>query len=75
VTLLQAKKGDLGLDKLAGYSMICSYPVGVTNYPEKDLGACTGRLKEELQGILIKKLYAYILANLGQVNESLHSVI
>src|SRR4051812_47019824 len=29
VTLLQAKEGELSLDKLTGYSMLCSYPVGI----------------------------------------------
>jgi hypothetical protein len=75
VTLLQAKTGPLDLEKLAGYNMICSYPVGVADYPEKNLNACTGRLKEEMQGIIIKKLYAYILSNLGEVKESLTSAL
>ena len=75
VTLLQAKKGDLGIDKLNGETMICSYPVGVSAYPEKNLDVCSGRLKEDLQSLLIKKLYSYILDNLGQFNKSLNSVI
>lgn len=75
VILLQAKKGDLELDLLKGYGMECIYPIGVVNYPDADLGACSGRLKEELQGIVIKKLYSYILDNLGQLDESLKSAI
>ena len=75
VTLLQAKKGDLGIDKLNGQTMTCLYPLGVTTYPEKDLDVCSGRLKESLQGLLIKKLYTYILDNLGEFNKSLSSVL
>ena len=75
VTLLQAKKGDLGIDKLNGETMICSYPLGVSAYPEKNLDVCSGKLKEDLQSLLINKLYTYILDNLGQFNKSLTSVI
>ncbi len=75
VTLLQAKKGELALDRLSGYEMICHYPEGIVAYPDKDLGACSGRLKEELQGIVIKKLYSYILENLGELNQSLREAI
>ena len=75
VVLLQAKQGDLELDLLRGYAMECRYPIGVTMYPDSDLGACSGRLKEELQSIVIKKLYTYILDNLGQLDESLKNAI
>jgi len=75
VTMLQAKKGELELDRLNGYSMICMYPKGIVTYPDKDLGACTGQLKEELQSIVIKKLYGYIIDNLGELNQSLRNAI
>ena len=71
VILLQAKKGDLELENLAGLGMECRYPEGIITYPEKDLGACSGALKEQLQGIVIKKLYTYILDNLGELDEEL----
>ncbi len=75
VTMLLAKKGDLGIDALNGQSMLCSYPIGITAYPEKNLDVCTGQLKESLQSVLIKKLYSYILDNLGQYNKSLSSAL
>lgn len=71
VTLLQAKQGDLGIDKLNGYSMICTYPLGVVAYPENDLRSCTGKLKEEMQAIVINKLHTYIINNLGELNSSI----
>ena len=74
VILLQAKKGEFGLDKYNGDGMTCSYPFGTAAYPEKDLSRCTGKLKEDLQGIIINKLYQYLLQNLGQANESLRSL-
>ena len=75
VELIQAKKGDLGIDSLAGYGMDCSYPKGVATYPEKQIENCHGRLKEELQGVMIKKLHTYILQNLGKIDESLQSAL
>ena len=73
VVLLQAKQGELGIDKLNTYSMICEYPLGSATYPEKDLSRCTGPLKEGLQTIIIEKLHVYILNNLGSINETLYS--
>ena len=70
VKLLQAKKGELGIDQIVGFDMDCSYRIGVGTYPEKDLGACHGRLKEELQGIVIEKLHTYVLENLIEIEES-----
>lgn len=74
VTLLQAKQGELGIDKLNGYGMECAYPTGISTYPEKDLTRCSGKLREELQTIVINKLHSYLLSNLGQLNESIRSL-
>jgi hypothetical protein len=71
IKLLQAKKGELGIDKLNGYSMSCAYQIGLSAYPEKDLTKCSGQLKEELQTIIINKLHIYIINNIGQLNESI----
>jgi len=68
VTLLLAKQGELGLDELEGLSMTCSYPLGVSAYPDKDLSVCHGRLKEDLQGVIIEKLHKYVLENLGEIS-------
>ncbi|MDO8459988.1 MAG: hypothetical protein Q7S74_02675 [Nanoarchaeota archaeon] len=73
--LLQAKEGELELDKLKGYSMECAYPRGIATYPEKDLTMCHGRLKEEMQNIIIKKLHNYILDNLEKIDTKLKEPI
>lgn len=75
VKLIQPKQGDLGLERLSGYTMDCSVPLGSASYPEKDLVNCHGRLKEELQTLIINKLHAYLLENLGQVKEELTKVV
>lgn len=67
VTLLQAKEGDLELRNFEGNSMTCSYPAGTIAFPEKDMALCHGQLKEDLQGLIIKKLHQYILDNLGEI--------
>ena len=69
VTLLSAKEGDLGLREYEGASMICFYPIGNAGYPEKNLAACHGPLKEGLQQIVIEKLYRLIRDNLGDLRE------
>jgi hypothetical protein len=71
VELLVAKQGELGIDKLVGQSMVCSYPIGVSTYAEKDLGKCHGVLKEELQSLIINKLHSYLIDNLGKIGEEL----
>ena len=75
VSMLQAKQGELGIDRLVGEEMTCYYPEGIAAYAEKDLSKCHGLLKEDLQQIIISKLHAYILENLGKLNESLKSAV
>ncbi len=74
VTLLQAKEGELKLRGLEKHSMLCTYPLGVIAYPDKDLSLCHGRLKEDLQGIIIEKLHTYIVNNLGSIKEALGNI-
>lgn len=71
VTLLQAKEGDLELRGFEGHSMTCTYPLGVIAFPEKDMAKCHGLLKEDLQGLIIKKLHQYVLDNLGEIASGL----
>jgi hypothetical protein len=71
VTLLQAKQGELRINALAGEEMKCYYTKGTSAYPEKDLVKCHGILKEDMQTLIINKLHAYILENLGKFEESL----
>ncbi len=71
VTLLNAKEGEVDLRKYEGAQMRCYYELGVTGFPEKNLVACHGPLKEAMQEIAIGKLYKYIVANLGEIKEEL----
>lgn len=71
VTLLQAKEGPLQLREFEGHSMTCGFAQGLVTYPDKDLSVCHGLLKEDLQGVIIEKLHAYLLENLLNVQEAL----
>ncbi|MEK6894528.1 MAG: hypothetical protein AABX10_03625 [Nanoarchaeota archaeon] len=71
VTLLAAKESNLDLRSYEGQNMVCSHSVGVSGYPEKNLAACSGDLKEGLQSIVIEKLYKYIVTNIGDIREEL----
>lgn len=71
VSLLSAKNADLGLRNYEGFDMRCYYDLGVTGYPEKNLEACHGPLKEGLQNIVIEKLYKYIVSNIGEINDKI----
>ncbi|MBI5804156.1 hypothetical protein HY450_02840 [Candidatus Pacearchaeota archaeon] len=75
VTLLQPKTGEVEIENLKGYGMECIYPEGFATYPERDLERCSGKLKEELQTMIIKKLHTYIVQNLGEIDENLNLVV
>ncbi len=75
VKLLQAKEGESGISELAGYDMNCDVLKGIGTYPDKDLSRCHGRLKEELQGLVINKLHINILENLQEIKKSLGGVL
>jgi hypothetical protein len=74
VKLLQAKKGELGIDKIVGEEMTCYYKVGTSAYVEKDISKCHGILKEDLQQIIVNKLHAYLLENLDKLNASMSQI-
>ncbi|MEK6879147.1 MAG: hypothetical protein AABY22_06035, partial [Nanoarchaeota archaeon] len=44
--LRQIKKGRIEIERLQGQSMNCFLPLGVTDFPEKDITRCHGLLKE-----------------------------
>lgn len=75
VELDSVKKGDLDLQILEGQKMTCYLPLGNTASPETDISKCTGKLKEELQTLIINKLHAYVLDNVGAIDSSLEKVI
>ena len=71
VTLLNAKKGDVGLREFEGDSMTCFYEKGYIAYPERNIGTCHGVLKEDLQNLVIEKLYNYVVTNLKDIRDEL----
>ena len=75
VKMLQAKEGELGINRLIGYDMDCSIMQSVGTYPNKDLNKCHGRLKEELQAIVIEKLHVNILENLEGIKEGVSGAL
>ncbi len=74
VTLLSAKEGPLGLRDYEGNSMVCAYQLGYLTFPEKNLDACSGELKENMQSVIIEKLYRYIIDNLGEISEGVDEI-
>ena len=73
--LRQIKKGQIDIERLQGQSMTCFLPLGITDFPEKDISRCHGLLKESLQDTIIQKLHNYILSNIGQISEELNKPV
>lgn len=73
--ILQIKKGSLSQAKLEGKSMECSLPLGNLENPEADISLCHGILKEEIQNLMIQKLHAYVLDNIGEISDQLGKVV
>ncbi len=53
-------------DSIAGESMTCFMPLRMVDFPEKNIDYCSGKLKENLQYLIIKDLYTYAAQNLGK---------
>ena len=70
--LLQGELNNQDSLKLEGQSMICSLPFGMVGIPESNIDECHGILKENLQDMVIKKMYSYIIRNID--NLALESV-
>ena len=51
--------------------MVCQTPLGSAVSPEQNLKNCNGKLKEDLQEIVIQRMHSYILKNVGEVSEEL----
>ena len=71
VKVIEIKEGLLKVKVLEGKSMVCLLPLGVKMNPESDPSLCTGKLKEEMQTIIIEKLHEYILKNVGNIGDEL----
>jgi hypothetical protein len=75
VNLLQVKKGTSELTVLEGKDMTCLLPLGVLTDPAKNLKDCQGILKEEIQSIIIQRMHAQIVENLGKISEETTKVL
>lgn len=53
-------------DSLLNKEMDCSLPLKMIDFPENNLDYCSGKLKEELQYLVIRDLYQYAAQNLGK---------
>ena len=66
-------------NKLEGKSMVCKIKKGfTTNFLEnldKTLNSCTGPLKESMLELIIEKLYALIIQNIGKIAVELQDVL
>ena len=67
VKVLQIKEGSLDLSVLEGKEMTCELPYGVYMAPESDINLCHGLLKEEIQSVLIERIHAQLIENLGKI--------
>ncbi len=74
IKFIQAKKGKTDIMSIEGKEMICLLPLGALMQPEQNLEFCTGKLKEGLQDLIIKRMHAYILENLETINEEIENV-
>lgn len=69
---------DTKVKNVQGKSMICAIPLEVAgSYTkiEQRIEFCSGPLKEELQSIIIDKLYDYVIQNLGPIAKSIKDSI
>ncbi|HRZ85435.1 MAG TPA: hypothetical protein P5277_01515 [Candidatus Paceibacterota bacterium] len=72
--VIEVRGGLIDSKILEGKEMTCMLPLNIVTFPENDPNLCYGRLKEEMQGLIIKKLHQYILTNLGSINQNLTKI-
>ena len=71
VELLLVKEGNIEMAKLQGLDMDCSLPISYIGSPKEDLSVCHGLLKEQMQEMIIEKMHAYIIKNVGKISEEI----
>ncbi len=74
VKILEIKRGLEKTEILKGKEMTCLLPYGVIVKPESNPNLCNGRLKEEMQGLIIQKLHEYVVQNLGEISGELTEI-
>jgi cell division protein FtsI/penicillin-binding protein 2 len=70
VKLLEIKKESSDSKILQDKEMICIVPKTTKDFPEKEISRCSGVLKEQLQDLIIQRMYDYLLTNVQEINKS-----
>lgn len=71
VEMLQIKQGSLQVESMVGKEMVCAAPLGVYIMPDENIKNCHGLLKEEIQDILLQRLYSQIAQNIEQIGKEI----
>ena len=74
VKLLQIKSGSLSNQNLEGKTMDCYIPIGSSDFPEKQISKCHGLLKEDIQNLIIQRMHAYLLENIGEISQNFEGI-
>ncbi|PIN95226.1 hypothetical protein COU53_00290 [Candidatus Pacearchaeota archaeon CG10_big_fil_rev_8_21_14_0_10_30_48] len=74
VLAVDIKRGLKKTEILKGKDMVCYLPLGVVATPENNPNICTGKLKEEMQSLIIQKLHEYIVQNLGEISNEIAQI-
>jgi len=67
VKILDIKQGLQKTQVLEGKSMDCSLPLAIKMAPEADLNLCHGRLKEEMQTLMLENSHRYVFGNINEI--------
>jgi hypothetical protein len=73
VRLVKVKNGGPNSAKLEGLNMICKVNRFEEIRPENDMLVCSGKLREELQEIIIDRMHNQILQNWEEIQKGLVS--
>lgn len=76
IKILQVKKGASELEALENLGMSCYIPLNTqVKNPESDMNNCNGRLKEQVQDIIIQRMHSQLIENIGQVSRETTKVL
>jgi hypothetical protein len=74
IQLLRLKEGSVEGEKLEGEEMVCDLKKGNNEYPERDLAKCSGKLKEDMQELIIQRMHSYLVQSIGEVKQEFSGV-
>lgn len=69
VKILQVKEGSQQVSSIVGKDMDCAVSLGVYIMPDENIQNCHGLLKEEIQEMIIQRMYSQIVQNIDQVSK------